>query len=163
MQSVNRIFLKHTLFLIFRHFQKYLNPQVRTKKLVNNVFYHSCPLRSRLASLGYIFLYFFKLLRVLSFQNACWIFSDLYIPTCVRKFFQIMLFTFLENHWILLSFFTLALVPHSKLLVEFFENRFPLRQKGWRKLWFAVSKFNQKIWRWLGTLVYFHLVWLQFF
>ena len=30
-------------------------------------------------------------------------------------------------------------------------------------LWLTLSKFNQKIWRWLGTLVYFHLVWLQFF
>ena len=25
-------------------------------------------------------------------------------------------------------------VPHSKLQVEFFENLFPPRQKGWRKL-----------------------------
>ena len=90
--------IPHTIFLIFPHFQKHLNPQVRTKKLVNSVFYHSYP--SRLAAQGYIFLYFFKLLRVLSLQNACWIFSDLYIPTCVGKIFQFMVFTFLENHWI---------------------------------------------------------------
>ena len=40
---------------------------------------------------------------------------------------------------------------------------FPQNRRGGRKLWFALSKFNQKIWRWLGTLVYFHLVRLQFF
>ena len=106
-------------FLIFSHFQKSLNSQVRTKKLVNSVFYHPCS--SRLASQGYIFLYFFKLLRVLSLQNACWIFSDLYIPTCVGKHFQFMVFTFLENHWIYASF------THAPVLVELFENLFPPR------------------------------------
>ena len=59
-----------------------------------------------------------------------------------------------------LCYFTHAPVPHLKLLVDFFGNLFPPRQKGWRKLWFALPKFGQKIWRWLGTLVYFHLVWL---
>ena len=42
--------------------------------------------------------------------------------------FQFMVFIFLENHWIYA--FIHAPVPHSKLLVEFFENRFPQRQKG---------------------------------
>ena len=32
-----------------------------------------------------------------------------------------------------LSFFTHTPVPHSKLLVEFFENLFPPRQKGWEE------------------------------
>ena len=92
---------------MFPHFQKYLNPQVRTKKLVNSVFYH--PYSSRLAS-GIPFLYFFKLLRVLSLQqNACWISSDLYIPTCAGKIFQFMVFTFLENHWT----FAFLLMPQS--------------------------------------------------
>ena len=54
------------LFLIFPHFPKYLNPQVRTRKLVKSFFYHPCPLK--LASEGYIFLYFFKLLRVFSLR-----------------------------------------------------------------------------------------------
>ena len=44
-------------------FSKILNPQVRTWKLVNSVFYHPCPLI--LASQGYNFLFLFKLLRVL--------------------------------------------------------------------------------------------------
>ena len=38
---------KH-LFLLFLHFQKYLNLQVRTNKLVNSAVYHPYP--SRLAS-----------------------------------------------------------------------------------------------------------------
>ena len=96
-RSLNLLF-QRTIFLIFPHFQKYLNPQFRTKKLVNSVFYHPCS--SRLASQGYTFLYSFKLLRVLHLHNACWIFSDLYIPTCMVKIFQFMVFTVLENHWI---------------------------------------------------------------
>ena len=135
------------------HFHKYLNPLVAIKKLVNSVFYHPCP--SRLASgiYSYILLYFFKLLRVFSIQNACWIFSDLYIPTCVGKFFSIYA----------VHIPTKLSKPLKTLLVEIFENLFSPRQKRWRKLWFALWKFNQKIWRCLVTLVYFHLVWLQFF
>ena len=56
---------QHTLFLMFPIFQKYLNPQVRTNKLVNSVVYHPCPLK--LAS-G-MHPYFFKLLRVLSLSR----------------------------------------------------------------------------------------------
>ena len=46
-RSLNLLF-HCTLFLMFSSFQKYLNPQVRTNKLVNSVVYHPCP--SRLAS-----------------------------------------------------------------------------------------------------------------
>ena len=35
-----------------------------------------------------------------------------------------------------------------------------LSRTGWRKLWFALSKFGQKIWRWLGTLDFLYFVWL---
>ena len=110
----------------------------------------------------YMLLYFFKFLRVLSLQNACRIFYDLHIPTWVGKSFQCMVFTFLENA-LNLCMFTHAPVPHSKLQVEVFENYFPPRRKGWRKLWFAQQKFNWKIWRWLGILVYLHLVWVVIF
>ena len=68
MQSVKRslnLLFQHTLFLMFHLFQKYLNTQVRTRKLVNSVVYHLCP--SVLAS-G-IHPYFFKLLRVLSLSR----------------------------------------------------------------------------------------------
>ena len=53
----------------------------------------------------------------------------LYIQPCVRKFFQFIVFTFLENA-LNLCIFTHALVPRSKLQVEFFENLFPPRRKG---------------------------------
>ena len=120
-REVSIFYFNTPFFLIFPHFQKYLNPQVTTKKLVNSVSYHSFP--SRLASQGYIFLYFFKILRVLSLQNTCWIFSDLYIPTCAGKVFLFVVFTFLENHWIY-AFLLMPPVPHPKLLVEFFEDLF---------------------------------------
>ena len=64
-----------------------------------------------------------------------------------------MVLTFLEdalNLWI----FTQALVPHAKFHVKLFENLFPPRRKGWRKLSFALLKFNQKISRWPETLIY---------
>ena len=111
---------------------------------------------------GYILSHFFKLPRVFSLQNVYWIFSDLYIPSCVGKIFQFIVFTFLENA-LNLCIFTRAPVAHSKLQVKFFDNLFPPRQKKWRKLWFALSKFNQKIWRWLGTLVYLYSVWFVIF
>ena len=76
------------------------------------------------------------------------------------KFFQFMIFTFLENE-LGLCIFTHASVLHSKLQEEFFENLFSSRQKGWKKLWFTSSKFNQKIWRW--TLVCLHIVWFVIF
>ena len=79
---------------MFPPFQKHLNPQVRTNKMVNNVVYHPC--LSRLASSIHL-SFFFKLRRVLSLQNACWIFSSLYIPPCIGKNFQIMVFTLREN------------------------------------------------------------------
>ena len=122
-------------------FSKIFKPIVRPNKLVNCVF---ATLVLQDYCQGYIFSYFFKRLRIKSFQNACWIFSDLCIPTCVGNIFQFMVFTFLENALSLCTF-THAPVPHSKL--QLFENLFPTRQQKWRKLWFVLSKFNQKICR----------------
>ena len=66
---------------------------------------------------GHILLYFFKLLRVFfSFQNACTIFSDLYIPPFFRKLFQFMVFTFLENASNL-CIFNHTPVVHSKIQI----------------------------------------------
>ena len=118
---------------------------------INSVIYHPCP--SGLAS-G-IHPYFFKLLRVLSLSKTFVEFS----VTCVfqhSKFFQFMVFT-LENT-LNLCIFTHAPVPQSKIC-------FPQgpRTKRWRKLWFTLLKFNQKKWRWLGTLVYLYFVWFTIF
>ena len=114
-------------------FSKISNPQVRTKKLVNSAFYHLCP--SGLASQGYIFLYFFKLFRVLSLQNACWIFSDLYIPTLWEKFFNLWCshsknvkksLNAKHKNAFNLCIFTHAWVPHSKLFDWiFWRSAFP--------------------------------------
>ena len=46
---------QRTLYLMFHLFQKYLNPEVRTKKIVSSVVYHPCP--SRLASRIHPFLF----------------------------------------------------------------------------------------------------------
>ena len=108
---------------MYPHFQKYLNPQVRTNKLVNSVFYHPCP--SRLASVIHPFIFLWTPSSFISPENAYLIFSDLYIPTCVGKIFQFMMLTFLENV-LNLCILTHAPVPISKFLVEFFENFFPL-------------------------------------
>ena len=53
--------------------------------------------------------------------------------------------------------------PPLKTPGRMFWKYIPTRQKGWSKLWFALSKFNQKIWRWLETLVYLHFAWFVIF
>ena len=109
---------------MFPLFQKYLNTQVRTNKLVKSVIYHLCP--SILASGTHP--YFLKLLRVLSPSRMLVQFSDLYIPPCVGKNSQFMMFT-LENE-LNLCIFTHTPVLHSKLQVHFSENLFPARAKN---------------------------------
>ena len=89
--------------------------------------------------------------------NFLWIIYSL----CMGNVFQFMVFT-LENV-LNLCIFSHAPVPHSKLQVQIFEFSPSANNKGWGKLWFALSKFNQKIWRWLGTLVYLYFVWFIFF
>ena len=141
--------------LMFPLFQKYLNSQVRTNKLVNSVVYHPFP--SRLAS-G-IHPYFLNLLGVLFLSRMLVEFSDLYIPPCVEKKIFIYFMVFQLKNALNLCIFTHALVHHSKLRVQFFENLFSQRprRKGWRKLWLAFLTFSQKIWRWLEALVCLYL------
>ena len=109
---------------MFPLFQKYLNLQVRTSKLVNRVVYQLCP--SILVS-G-IHPYFFKLLRVLSRSRMLVQFSLTCIFHHVWKKNQFMVFT-LENE-LNLCIFTRVPLPHSKLQVQFFENPFPPRAKN---------------------------------
>ena len=113
-------------------------------------------------SQGYILSYFLKLLRVLSLSRML----DEFSLTCkfhhVWENFLFIVFVFLKKG-LNLRIFTHALVPHSKLQAEFFENLFPPRRKGWRRPWFALSKLNQKIWRWHGTLVYLCFLWFILF
>ena len=150
------------------HFKKYLNPLVRTKKLVNSVFYHPC--HSRLASGTHLFIYIsltpsgFTSLE--SLLNFLWL---VYSNMCEKNFS--IHGVHIPRKFLHLCFLTHVPVTHSELLVEVFENLFPPTQKGFALSkfknhtlsWFALSKFNQKIWRWFGKIVYFHLVRLQLF
>ena len=71
-------------------------------------------------------------------------FSDLYIPPCVGKFFEFMIFTFLENALNLCSF-THASVLLSKLQVEFFENLFSsTKTKGVEETMFLYQNLIRK-------------------
>ena len=135
------IFYLNTPFFDAPSFWKNLNPQVRTKKLVNFcllLFSLKISLRDTSFQISLIFLGFYLSPECL--LNFLWLFSiyGVYIP---RKFINLCIFTHTP-------------VPHSKLQVEFFENLFPPRRKGWRKLWFTLWKFNHKIWRWLGTSLF---------
>ena len=107
---------------MFPPFQKYLNPQVRNRKLVNSVVY--CLFPSRLGSMIHPFI-FFRPLRVLSLTRMLVKFSLTYILHHLwEKNFQFMVITFLENA-LNLCIFTHAPVPNSKFQVEVLEICFP--------------------------------------
>ena len=104
------------------------------------------------------YFFFQKYLNLQVRTNKICIHNKLVYSTKWGKFFQFIVFIFVENAlnlWIFIH----ALVPYSKLQAGFFENLFPPRRMGWRELWFSLTKFNQKIWRWLGTLGYLYFVW----
>ena len=123
------------------------------------MFYHPC--LSRLASGIHPLIFLYEWLRVLSFQNMCWIFSDFYIPTCVGKMFQFVVFIF-PRKCIPMHFYSCP-SPPLKTLGWIFWKSASLKMVCWRKLWFALSKFSQKIWRCLGTLAYLYFVWFVIF
>ena len=113
---------------------------------------------------GYILSYFFSFLRVLSPSRM---FVE-YSLTCTfhhvwENFFNLQCSESSKTH--LIKAFLLKPQSSSQnskgnvLKICFLSPR----RKGWRKLWFALSKFNQKIWRWLGTLVYLYFVWFVIF
>ena len=97
-------------------------------------------------------------------------------PPCVKKSFKLMLFKFQENA-LNLGIFThvppypLKTCPQVIIINPQTEGNYSFSQaasfqksvssnsrKGWEKIWFDLSKFNQKIWRWLGTLGYLYFV-----
>ena len=116
-QNVQRclsLLFQSALFLVFPLFQKYLKSLVRTSKMVNSVVYQPC-----------ITGIFHHMLEIF-------------------KYFEFMVFTFLENT-LNPGIFTHAPVIHLRIQEEFFENLFPsAAERGWRELWFALIKFNQK-------------------
>ena len=123
------------------------------------MFYHPC--LSRLASGIHPLIFLYECLRVLSFQNMCWIFSDFYIPTCVGKMFLFVVFIF-PRKCIPMHFYSCP-IPWLKTLGWIFWKSSSPKMVCWRKLWFALSKFSQKIWRCLGTLAYLYFVWYVIF
>ena len=54
-----------------------------------------------------------------------------------------------------LCFFTHAPVPHSKLLVEVFENLFPQRQKGWEETMICSIKIQSEYMKMAGNISLF--------
>ena len=104
--------------------------------------------------------------------------SIFYIPPLEGKFFKFMEFT-LKMYWleafVLMSVTTKDSPPSSchnllsmkKLLIPqaafFRKSVSPNCRNGWKKLWFALSKFSQKIWRWPGTLGFSYFVWFAIF
>ena len=73
---------------------------------------------------------------LVEFYNVC-------IPPCMRKIFQFMVFTFLENA-LNICIFTHAPVPHSKLQAGFFENLFYPKTKGVEKTMICCIKIQSE-------------------
>ena len=140
-RSLNLLF-QRTFFMMFSFLKKYLNPQVRT----NNICKQCClpPLSLKISFRDTSFHISLISLGFYLFPECLLSFLWLVYSTMCGKFFQFIVFTFPESA-LNLCIFIHAPVPHSKLQVEFFENLFSRRRKGWRKLWFALLKINQKI------------------
>ena len=89
----------------------------------------------------------------ISLQNACWIF-----PNFLNLNVHIIRKCIESRH-----FYS---SPRSLLRTPgriFWKSVSHNSRKRCRKLWFALSKFNQKIWRWLGSLGCLYLVWFVIF
>ena len=69
---------------------------------------------------------------------------------CIGKAFQFMVFTFLQIA-VYIHFYSCPSSTLKTLGTIFWKSVSVNKQ---RKIWFALSKFNQKIWRWLGTSGY---------
>ena len=140
--------------------------------MVNN---HDSPLVLQVWS--QVLSYFYKLLRAFSLSRQLVEFSLklLYSIMCGKNF-QVYGIHILENALILCIFTHAA--PYSKLAHKFllsrpkqkeithstrkdsFENLFPPRAElGIGGYDFPLSKFSQKIWRWLGILDFLYFVW----
>ena len=127
-----------------------MNSQYKVYREIGN---HPCPCPPILASMMDPFIFLSTPKGFFSVQNARWISLTCMFHHALKKCFNFMVFTFLENAlnlWI----FTHAPNHQSKLQVECFENLFPPGRKRWRELWFALLKYNQKMSRWPGTLIY---------
>ena len=94
---------------------------------------------------------------IFTLQNACWIFSNLYIPPCVAKILKFMVFKFLENV-LNLCIFTQFSFPHSEVQAEFFENLFSASRKGWGRTMICFIKIQSENMKWTLDYLYFPFV-----
>ena len=62
-------------------------------------------------------------------QNACSIFPNLYIPTCMRKIFKFMVFTFLENA-LNICILLMPKFPTQNSRQDFWKISFPQDERG---------------------------------
>ena len=139
---------------MFPLLQKYLNPQIRTNKLVN---YFCLPPLSFKISLRDRSFHIY--LNSLSLSRMLVEFSDLYIPPCVRKIYGVRI----PRKYIESMHFYSCPSPPLKTSGRISWKSVSPRRKGWRKLWVGLSKFNQKIWRWYRTLAYLYFAWFVIF
>ena len=153
-REVPVFYFNEPFFWCFLIFKKYLNPQVTAKKLVKSIFYPPLSFRISLSdtSLGF---YLSTMLVESSLTCIC--------QYVWERFFN-LLWSDSQNINKSILFYSCPSLP-LKSPDRIFWKSVSSKTKwvGWRKLWFALSIFNQKIWKWLGTLVFSHLVWLQFF
>ena len=120
-------------FLMFPRFQKYLNAQVKTSRLVNIVFLPPLSFKISLRDTSFHF----------SLKNACWIFwllySNMYSKTfsicgvhIVRKCIESTMHFYSCPH------------PPLKTPGRIFWKPVSQRRKGWRKLWFCSIKIQSE-------------------
>ena len=80
-----------------------------------------------------------------------------------EKFFNLWCSHFLENSLNLAMQYYWCPSPLFKAPGRIFWKSVSLKTNWWRKLWFSLSKFNWKIWRWLGTSAYLYFIWCNIF
>ena len=130
-------------FLLPVLFRAYIKPPVRINKMVNiSVDYHQHQGCIFHISINYLGLY----LSPKSLLNFLW---NLYIPPWLRKIFHNLRKCIESRHFYSClppltqnSFPTSQLIPQAVFLQK---SVYLINRKGWRKLWFASSKLNQKI------------------
>ena len=128
--------------------------------MVNSVIYHSWSSRLTLV----MHPYFFKLLRVLSLSRRLVEFSLASICYHIwEKIFNLWC-SHQKMHWIYWYLVT-PQFPSQHLRCNVLKICFPQGPRtNWSwKIWFSLLNFNQKIWRWLGTIVYLYFVWFVIF
>ena len=111
------------------------------------------PLVSKMAwGIGWTFIRAPTSLKIVNWIGLLWIVQGCFYPKHIM--FQLENFRGIMNS---------CPIPWLKTLGWIFWKSSSPKMVCWRKLWFALSKFSQKIWRCLGTLAYLYFVWFVIF